>query len=231
MSRLKHSHFFNGDRGIERDIRAEVALCRDVANPHSLGVTVTDGVVNLTGSTESYSQKWAIGRAASRVIGVREVRDFLDVRPRDGDDRDDGQIQQAATIVLRWDARVPESVSANVTDGVLRLDGVVERFTDREAAEDAVRNLIGIRDVINEIRLAPSRLSPDLQADVQALLRRRFAFGGRFLTVAAQAGSVLLRGFVPTFTILDEIERAVWSIPGVQRIDNQLLVAVEEDAS
>ena len=230
MSRFQNSHFFSDDRKIEQDIRAEVALCRDVADHHSMRVTVEDGVVHLTGSTETYSQKWAIERAASRVMGVREVRDFLDVRPRE-DDRDDDQIEQAATIVLRWDARVPDSVRANVTDGVLRLDGVVERFTDREAAEDAVRNLIGVRDVINEIRLIPSRASPDLEAEVEALLRRRFGFGGRFLTVSAQSGIVLLRGFVPTFTVLDEVERAVLSIPGVQRIENQLLVAVEEDAS
>lgn len=230
MSRFQNSHFLNGDRKIEQDIRAEVALCRDVADHHSLHVTVEDGVVHLTGSTETYSQKWAIERAASSVVGVREVRDFLDVRPRDND-RDDDQIQQAATIVLRWDARVPDSVGVSVTDGVLRLDGVVERFTDREAAEDAVRNLIGVRDVINEIRLVPGRVSPDLEAEVEALLRRRFGFGSRFLMVSAQSGIVLLRGFVPTFTILDEVERAVLSIPGVQRIENQLLVAVEEDAS
>jgi osmotically-inducible protein OsmY len=29
---------------------------------------------------------------------------------------------------------------------------------------------------------------------------------------------------VPTFAILDEIERAVWSIHGVTQIDNQLQV-------
>lgn len=231
MSPFHNAHFFNEDRTIEHDIRAEVALCRDTADQHLLGITVESGVVHLTGSTETYSQKWAIERAASRVIGVKEVRDYLDVRPREDDDRDDVQIERAAEVVLRWDARVPSGVRAHVVDGVLRLDGVAERFTDREAAEEAVRNLLGIRDVVNNIRLAPIEVSSDLQVDVEAVIRRRFGFGGRFLAISVESGIVLLRGLVPTFAILDEVERAVRSIPGVKRIDNQLLVGVEEDAS
>ena len=228
MSLIRNSRLQNEDRRIEQDIRAE---CGDISDGRSLGITVEYGVAHLTGSTETYSQKWAIERAASRVIGVTEVRDYLDVRPKDEDHRDDLQIQRAATAVLRWDARVPDGVRANVTDGVLRLDGVVERFAHREAAEEAVRNLVGVRDVVNEIKMIPTHSSAPLAADVEAAIRRRFAFGGRFLAVWVINGVVLLRGVVPTFAILDEVERALRSIPGVTRIENELLVAAEEDAS
>ena len=231
MSLIRNSNFLNGDRKIAQDIRAEVALCRDISDSHSIDITVERGVAHLTGSTETYAQKWAIERAASRVIGVTEVRDYLEVRPKDEDHRDDLQIQRAATAVLRWDARVPEGVRANVTDGVLRLDGVVERFAHCEAAEEAIRNLVGVRDVVNEIRLIPTHSSPDLASEVEAAVRRRFACECRFLAVSVDDGIVLLRGIVPTFAILDDVERAVRSIPGVKRIENQLLVATEEEAS
>jgi osmotically-inducible protein OsmY len=46
----------------------------------------------------------------------------------------------------------------------------------------------------------------------------------RVISVAAAQGVVTLRGLVPTFAMLGEIERAVWSIPGVTQIDNQLQV-------
>ena len=228
MSLNRNSYLLNENRRIERDIRAE---CRDISDSESLGVTVESGVVRLRGSTETYSQKWAIERAASRVIGVTEVRDYVEVRPRDDDHRDDAQIQRSATAVLRWDARVPEGVRASVTDGVLRLDGVVERFVQREAAEEAVRNLVGVRDVVNEIRLTPSHSSPDLAAEVEAVVRRRFAYGCRFLAVSVADGVVLLRGVVSTFAILGDVERAVQSIPGVNRIENQLMVGDSEEAS
>ena len=228
---MDNSHLSTADQRIAEDIRAEVALCRDLADCHSVDVRVQGGVVQLAGSTETYSQKWAIGRAAGRVIGVRAVRDHLEVRPRTAAPRSDSQIEQAAAAVLRWDARVPDSVHVNVTDGVLRLDGVVERFSDREAAEEAVRNLTGLRDLVNEIRVAPIQGSTDLQSEVEATIRRRFAFACRFLAVSVDRGVVLLRGNVPTFATLDEVERAVQSIAGVKRIDNQLLVVDEEEAS
>jgi osmotically-inducible protein OsmY len=223
-----NTNSLNEDRRIEQDIRAE---CRDISDIRSLGISVEGGVVHLTGSTETYSQKWAIERAAGRVIGVTEVRDHLEVRPVDEDHRDDRQLQSAATAVLRWDARVPDGVRVSVTDGVLRLDGVVGRFADREAAEEAVRNLVGVRDVVNEIKLIPTHSSPDLLSEVQAMVRRRFASGGRFLSVSVQDGVVRLRGTVPAYAVIDDVERSVRSIPGVKRIDNQLLVGSEEAAS
>lgn len=231
MSHFHNSAVFVGDRKIEQDIRAEVALCRDISDSHALRITVDDGVVHLTGSTETYSQKWAIERAASRIVGVKEVRNYLEVRPTDGDDRDDDEIRRAAMAVLWWDARVPHAVRAHVTDGVVRLDGLVAEYRGREAAEEAVRNLTGVRDVVNEIRLAAAQSPPDLEGEVDAAIRRRFAFACRFLAVTADQGSVVLRGIVPTIAIVDEVERTVRSIPGVKRIENRLLVGTQEEAS
>ena len=231
MSQMRNSHSLSRDRKIAQDVCDEVALCRDIADNHCLAVTVSRGVAHLTGSTETYAQKWAIERATSRVIGVREVRDHLEVRPRSEHFPDDDEIHMAAMAVLRWDVRVPQTVYATVIDGVLRLDGVVRRFADREAAEEAVRNLVGVRDVVNEIKLIPAYSSLDLAAEVEAVVRRRFAFGCRFLTTSVENGTVLLRGLVATFAILDEVERAVRSVPGVRTIENHLLVAPEEEAS
>lgn len=226
MSDNRSSRSVNEDRRIEQDIRAE---CRDISDIHSLGISVESGVAHLTGSTETYSQKWAIERAASRIIGVTEVRDHLEVRPVNEDHRDDLQLQRAATAVLRWDARVPDGVQVHVTDGVVRLDGAVERFADRDAAEEALRNLVGVRDVVNEIRLIPTHSSPDLVSEVEAAIRRRFGFNCRFLPVSVADGVVKLQGIVPTFAILDDVERAVRSIPGVKRIENQLLVGMRDE--
>ena len=108
---------------------------------------------------------------------------------------------------------------------ISRLRGVVERFSEREAAEEAVRNLIGVRDVVNEIRvaLAPSR--GELGTDVEAAIRRRLGTGGHRIWIATADGVVTLSGVVATFAMLEELERTVRSIPGVTRIDNQLLVA------
>jgi osmotically-inducible protein OsmY len=210
------------DPEVHQDVRSELEVLD--AGHRSVEITAHHNVVYLTGLVESYAQKWAIDRAVTRIVGVKDLRDYLHVRPPDAAAPDDGPIARAANHGLRWDARVPDGIRAEVTDGVLRLRGVVERFGQREAAEEAVRNLRGVRDVVNEIevlRLAPP---PHLTLLVEATIRRRLGPGSEIISIAAKQGVVRLSGVVPTLATLGEIELAIWSIPGITWIDNQLLV-------
>jgi len=213
----------NEDRDIEQAVRAELSVGLDATGRRFVSVAVKHGVVHLTGFVGSYALKWAAERAVSRVVGVKDVRDYLDVLPPD--ESEDRRIRRAARRALEWDARVPDGVHAEVTDGVVRLRGVVTRFSEREAAEEAVRNLIGLRDVVNEVRVASAPSRGDLETDIEAAIRRRFGTDGQHIGIATVDGVATLSGVVPTFVMLEDIERTVRSIPGVTRIDNQLLVA------
>ena len=227
MSLARRFHRLKKDQEIERDVRSELDA-EQGSTHHLVRVAVDRGVVYLTGSADSYARKLAIQCAVARVVGVRDVRDHVDVCPSPDDDREDGHLQTAARRALEWDARVPDGVSVEVTDGVLRLHGTVERFSQRDAAEEAVRNMIGVRDVVNEIRLSRNRspaLTDDIAADVEAAVRRRFAVDTGCIAIGVDNGVVTLSGAVPLFALLEDIERAVRSIPGVTRINNELLVA------
>ena len=219
---VQHS---NEDSHIEQAVRAELSVSLDATGRRFVGVAVEHAVVCLSGFVDSYSQKWAIERAAARVVGVKDVRNYLDVLPPIDPSLEDGRIRSVANRALEWDARVPDDVYGDVTDGVLRLRGVVERFSEGEAAEEAVRNLIGVRDVVNEIRVARAPSHGDLDSDVEAAIRRRLGSDGQCMWIATADGVVTLSGAVATFAMLEELERTIRSIPGVTRIDNQLLVA------
>ena len=210
------------DPEIHQDVRAELSM--DDQRTRSVEVSVRHGVVSLSGLVDSYAVKWAIDRAVKRIVGVRHLRDNLHVRPPDTGAPNDRLIARTADLALVWDARVPNGIRADVTDGVLRLRGEVQRFCQREAAEEAVRNLIGVRDIVNEIALLPAVAPAHLVLEVEAALRRRLGSASRLIFVNAAGGVVTLRGPVPTFAVLDEIEGAVWSIHGVTQIDNQLQV-------
>ena len=228
MSLTDRFHRLKKDDEIEQDVRAELEAEQGSPSHHLVGVAVDRGVVYLTGSADSYARKWAIERTVARVVGVRDVRNYLDVCLSLDDQREDGHIQAAARRALEWDARVPGGVSVEVTDGVLRLHGTVERFTQRDAADEAVRNLVGVRDVVNEIKVAaiPSAaVAGVLTGDVEAAVRRRFAVDTGYIAIGVDNGVVTLSGAVPVFALLEDIERAVRSIPGVTRINNELLVA------
>jgi osmotically-inducible protein OsmY len=210
------------DPEIHLDVRAELSM--DDQATRSVEVSVHHGVVSLTGLVDSYAVKWAIDRAVKRIVGVRDLRDNLHVRPPDAAAASDRLIARTARLALVWDARVPNGIRTDVADGVLRLRGEVKRFCQREAAEEAVRNLIGVRDIVNEIALIPAGAPAHLVLEVEAALRRRLGSASRLIFVDAAEGVVTLRGPVPTFAILDDIDCAVRSILGVREIDNQLQV-------
>ena len=79
--------------------------------------------------------------------------------------------------------------------------------------------------LLSQIALLPASPQAHLTLQVEAALRRWLGPDSRIISVSAAQGVVTLRGVVPTFTMLAEIERAVSSIPGITRIDNQMEVA------
>ena len=210
------------DPEIHQDVRAELSIEQN-GDGRSLVVSVQHGVVSLSGLVDSYAEKWAIDRAVRRIVGVKDVRDYVHVRPPDGAPND-RRIVRTAKLALGWHARVPNGIRVDVIDGVLRLRGAVKQFSQREAAEEAVRNLIGVRDIVNEIALLVVVPPAHLALEVEAALRRRLGSASHLIFVEVAEGVVTLRGPVPTFAIVGEIERAVWSISGVTQIDNQLQV-------
>ena len=224
MSVEEQVPYLSVDRDVEQDVR-DALEASGVSRRGFVGIAVDRGVVQITGFTDSYAQKWLIERAVSRVIGVRDVRDYLEVRPPEPAQRTDAQIAMAARSALEWDARVPTGVGVEVTDGALRLVGSVERFAQREAAEEAVRNLVGVRDLSNEIKILNCSLPADVAGDVESAIRRRFGMTCRNVWIIERAGTVTVSGAVATLELLGEIERVIQSVPGVVHVDNRLLVA------
>jgi osmotically-inducible protein OsmY len=121
-------------------------------DPADVGVTVDDGVVTLAGTVGSYAERMAANEAAHRVRGVRDVANELEVRLPDILQRTDTEIARAVRWALEWDVLVPdERIQSSVSNGWVTLEGTVDKPTQREDAERAVRNLAGVRGVTNDI--------------------------------------------------------------------------------
>ena len=69
------------DVEIGEEIRNDIAVCESLADAGRLNVTVTDGVVTLTGRPRTCTQGHDIVRRARHVQGVVAVRDRLDYPP------------------------------------------------------------------------------------------------------------------------------------------------------
>jgi osmotically-inducible protein OsmY len=69
----------------------------------------------------------------------------------------DDEIARNIRLALKLDHDVPdEMIGVSVSNGVASLDGNVETYLQKEAAEAGARKVKGVRDVINRIDLQPA---------------------------------------------------------------------------
>ncbi|HUK63744.1 MAG TPA: BON domain-containing protein, partial [Dongiaceae bacterium] len=126
-----------------------------------VGVEVDKGVVTLTGTVTSWAKRVAAQDAARRVIGVLDVANDITVKTPGSLGKSDTEIAQAVRHTLQWDVFVPdEKITSTVTDGWVTLAGTVEQLSERDDAERAVRNLAGVRVVVNKITVKPPTPAP-----------------------------------------------------------------------
>ena len=111
------------DEQIQRDVLEELKWDARV-QPNEIAVSVTDGVVALTGWADSYAKKWAAEQAAHRVRGVVAVANDIEVRLPSSAERTDTEIAAAVTRALEWDAFVPiDKIDVTVSKGWVTLSG------------------------------------------------------------------------------------------------------------
>src|SRR5688500_10888985 len=129
---------------LQQDVVDELAWDPQV-DGSGIGVQVKDGIVSLSGHVGSYAEKLAAEKAARRVSGVKALTEDLEVRPSAQYKLDDATIAQAVLNALRWNMTVPfDKVQVTVDRGWIKLQGQVNWFFQREAAERSVRYLSGV---------------------------------------------------------------------------------------
>jgi osmotically-inducible protein OsmY len=190
-----------------------------------IAVSARDGVVTLSGTVDTFPQRYAAVRAAERVRGVRAVADEIEVKLPGTHARTDTEIAHAAANALRWNIEVPgERVQAKVSDGWLTLEGTVDWQYERRAAERSVRYLTGVKGIVNLIALKPRASSYDVSQRIKDALRRGAEEDAAQIQVSAHDGKVTLKGTVRSWSERRDAERAAWNALGVTNVDDQLAV-------
>jgi len=212
------------DRELQHDVLAELEW-EPSLDASKIGVTADHGVITLSGTVRTYSERWRAETVSKRVFGVEAVANEIEVKLPDRITPDDANIAQRALSALDWNVAVPKGrVKVTVAQGWITLEGEVEWYYQKNAAEDAVRNLMGVRGITNALLLRPRLHAGEVKEKIEAALRRNAEIDAKHISVEAREGTIVLRGDVRSWAEHEDAIHAAWSAPGVINVEDHIAI-------
>jgi osmotically-inducible protein OsmY len=212
------------DTQLQQDVIAELKWESSV-NASQIGVEVKDGVVTLAGEVSSFAEKWNAENAALRVYGVKALAIDLDVKLSGLGKRTDADIARSAENALDWSSFLPnDSLKVMVENGWITLSGEADWQYQKLAAADALRYLVGVTGVSNQILVKPKLTSGSVKSDIEAALRRRANGDAKNITVEVSGNDVTLSGKVHSWSERELARQSAWGTPGVWNVVDNITV-------
>ena len=212
------------DADLKRDATAELAWDPAVKST-AIGVAVKDGVVTLSGHLDTFADKHAAALALRRVAGVKAIALELDVKLAPDHKRSDTDIAAVAEAALKWNTLVPQGkILLTVDDGWITLQGEVEWDYQRHSAAKAMRPLMGVVGISNEVTLSARPKAANLSHKIEEALTRQASREGKRIQVDVDGTTVKLSGTVHSWQERDAAQGVAWSAPGVHVVINELRV-------
>lgn len=199
-------------------------------------VEVEQGRVTLSGAVGTLAEKRRADFAA-HVAGVSSVvtKDLkLQDWAKDADTRDpiyvvepDAKIERAIEDALLYDPRcLSFKIEVEVEAGVATLRGRVTSLKAMRAADDTARNVLGVLDVKNRLRIRPRpTLDSKIARRIRDALRRDPYVSDDVIKVRVEDGVVRLTGNVDTFFERAQADDLASRVGGVIMVDNDLVAA------
>ena len=213
------------DLSLRKSILEELEFLPDI-DAANIGVAVDKGVVTLTGHVTNYAQKVRVERAVKAVKGVRALAEEIQVRLNKGAGTADDTIANRALNIIDWSADIPQGAAKVIVEnGWVSLEGQVDWQYQKETVEPAVRKLSGVVGVDNRLTLRPQVDVLDIQQRIEEALKRNAEVDAKGIHIKVEGSVVKLEGRVHLWRERKIAERAAWSVPGVNKVEDHLLLA------
>ncbi len=210
---------------LQKDVQDAIKW-QPLLNAAEIGVTAKDGIVTLTGVVDNFTKKSEAEDAAKNVAGVKAVVEKIVVKfSSSWAKASDGDIAKEVLNAYNWNWRVPNhKIKVKVESGWVTLEGELEYNYQREAARDAVKNLLGVTGVSNNIKIKSTTKEVIEKSYIESALRRNWSIYDNEIDVKVSGHKATLRGTVDSWYQKDEAGRIAFNAPGVWSVDNELIV-------
>ena len=153
--------------------------------------------------------------------------------PVSADQVTDSSITSWVNEALRHDPLVPASeISVSTKEGIVTLSGRVDNLAAKNRVDRQASKIRGVREVLNELTVAPSPLS---DADIVYAVRRRIlndaTIVSQGIVVTSVDGNVTIKGEVANWSEAEEAALLASSVGGVKNVKNELVTRYTETRS
>jgi hyperosmotically inducible periplasmic protein len=227
-----------GANGSQNDAQIQADVMKALENKRFKDVkaSVQNGVVTLTGTVDLYSAKMDADNRAHHRRNVKSVENQIEVA---GPMVEDAVLRDKLAEKLAYD-RVGYGTTAfnaftiGVQNGVVTLGGTAYGPSDRDSAVSMVENYPGVKDVVDNIEVAP--VSPMDDRIRLAVARAIYGFPqlnkyaidpAKPIRITVVNGNVTLSGVVDSQADKDVANIRANGVPGVFKVVNNLEVVGE----
>lgn len=192
---------------------------------------VEDGVVTLTGTVPLYIEKLDLDKKAHNTDHVQGVRNNIEV----SSSVPDAQLQQKLATKLAYD-RIGQGITFNsltlkVNNGVVAVGGNVVDYPSRDSALAIVETQPGVKEVIDNIDVAPaSPMDDELRLrTAQAIygdpvLKKYAMVPSAPIRIVVNHGHITLDGVVDSAMDKQIIDARARSVPGAFSVTDNLVI-------
>jgi osmotically-inducible protein OsmY len=212
------------DVEIKNDVLDELAWQPNI-DETQIGVIVENGVVTLSGVVNNYSKKLAAENAVKSVEGVKAIA--LDIEVKYGSDfkKTDKEIAKAIVDAFEWNSSIPEDeIIVKVENGWAYLSGEVQWSYQKNAAKNAIKNLLGVKGVSNSISLKNNIKPSEIKDKIKKAFQRMATLDADGIILETHGHTVTLRGKVHSIKEKEDAETAAYNAPGVYDVKNELKI-------
>jgi hyperosmotically inducible periplasmic protein len=200
-----------------------------------VSASVEDGIVTLSGTVELFIDKENAEKRVRKVKNVDGVRNHIQIA---GKQVSDLELRETLANKLRYDrvgyGIVFNNLTVGVENGAVTIGGKVRDYPDRSSAIAIIETTPGVKNVVDEIDVAPVSLFDD---DLRVRLARaiysqpslqRYALDPQApIRIVVENGQVELAGVVLNKGDWQIAYAQASSVPGVFSVKNNLMVASE----
>ncbi len=218
-------------------IQTDITKALDNKRFKDVKASVNNGVVTLTGTVNVYSDKEEADKKVHHRKNVKGVENEIEVA---GPAVEDTTLRNKLAEKLAYD-RVGYGTTAfnaltiGVQNGVVTLGGVAYGPTDKDSALSLVANYPGVKDVIDNIEVAPTSPMDDRirLAEARAIygapqLNKYAIDPAKPIRITVVNGNVTLSGVVDNQADKDVANIRATGVPGVFKVTNNLQVAGQQ---